>query len=158
MGATFWVPLYIHYMQSGLNVYSRVESGSRNTYMIRNLEHGTANTRLVRRSLAAAIYTDKKLVIWNPYAGANNRACGCQKTTVNLGAFCWHPDLRSGSRSPVKMGTRAPRFPSNEPIYVHIYIYIYINMYVCTYVCMFVSVWLYACVVPRAYICRLSSD
>ena len=102
------------------------------------------------------LYIRKKIVIWNPYAGANNRTCGCQKSTVNLGAFCWHPDLRSGSRSPVKIGIRAPRFPSNEPIYVHIYIYI--NMYVCTYVCMFVSVWLYACVVPRAYICRLSSD
>ena len=143
MGATFWVPLYIHYMQSGLNVYSRVDSGSRNTYMIRNLEHGTANTRLVRRSLAAAIYTDKKLVIWNPYAGANNRACGCQKTTVNLGAFCWHPDLRSGSRSPVKMGIRAPRFPSNEPIYVHIYIYIY------KYVCMYVRMHVCECVAVR---------
>ena len=31
-------------------------------------------------------------------------------------------------------------------------------MYVCTYVCMFVSVWLYACVAPRAYIFRLSPD
>ena len=143
MGATFWVPLYIHYMQSGLNVYSRVESGSRNTYMIRNLEHGTANTRLVRRNLAAAIYTENKIVIWNPYAGANNRACGCQKTTVNLGAFCWHPDLRSGSRSPVKMGIRAPRFPSNEPIYVHIYIYIY------KYVCMYVRMHVCECVAVR---------
>ena len=140
MGATFWVPLYIHYMQSGLNVYSRVDSGSRNTYMIRNLEHGTANTRLVRRNLAAAIYTENKTVIWNPYAGANNRACGCQKTTVNLGAFCWHPDLRSGSRSPVKMGIRAPRFPSNEPIYVHIYIYKYVCMYVRMHVCECVAV------------------
>ena len=31
-------------------------------------------------------------------------------------------------------------------------------MYVCTYVCMFVSVCLYACVAPRACICRLSPD
>ena len=86
------------------------------------------------------LYIRKKIVIWNPYAGANNRTCGCQKSTVNLGAFCWHPDLRSGSRSPVKIGIRAPRFPSNEPIYVHIYIYKYVCMYVRMHVCECVSV------------------